>query len=184
MTEIFFSYARTELAYARLAAALLSAGGARVFLDVSDLEYGLDWRKQVFTAISKADRVLLLWSARSALSRWVLLEIQYAMKLKKMVVPILLDSTPVPKKLRRIHAVTELGEILTKYIPLSSGSQPDSRPVGTPEAKRATQKFIGRNRPPRVVIEYELTPTYQLRLLPEDVSVFQSYVFPTAPNAA
>jgi len=158
--QVFFSYAREELAFAQLAAALLRASGVSVFLDVSSLEYGSDWRTQVKEAISSADKVLLFWSAAASGSRWVLMEVQVAHRLRKIVVPVLLDRHPLPRKLAHVHAVTELGNILNGYM----GKPP------TQLKKPGT--FVSANRPPRPRLEYPFKPGLESLLKRYDVDEF------------
>lgn len=58
-------------------------GPTRVKLTVPDDPALLHWREEVEQAIEKAARFLLLWSERAAVSRWVLMEVQLARRLRK-----------------------------------------------------------------------------------------------------
>lgn len=185
--SVFFSYAREDLPFAKVAAELLRASGLRVFLDLDTLEYGTDWRVQVERAIRRADRVLLIWSYEASRSRWVLMEARLASRLKKIVVPVNLDDSSLPIRLRHVHAVAELGSILRMYADASSvtaqcRSQSDAQEAMATErdvepggrGRESIQPKLARIRKPRVHISYEvgLSRTFS----PADVSAFSRAV--------
>ncbi|MBN8492515.1 MAG: toll/interleukin-1 receptor domain-containing protein, partial [Burkholderiales bacterium] len=66
---------------------------------------GVPWRPVLELLICRADRVLLVWSRRAAASTEVARELQTARLCGVPVVPVLLDSTPLPADVGQIHAV-------------------------------------------------------------------------------
>ena len=70
-----------------------------------DIPAGVPWRQVIELAICKSDRVLLLWSRRAAASAEVAREIQTARLCGVPVVPVLLDSTPLPADVGQLQGV-------------------------------------------------------------------------------
>jgi hypothetical protein len=105
---VFISYARLDSAHVGRAVEFLRAGGLNVFVDSQSIPYGADWRQALVQAIDAAERVMLFWTAAAAASGWVAREWKLALQRGKTVVPTLLDDTPLPPPLARLHAVTTL----------------------------------------------------------------------------
>lgn len=106
--RVFISYSRIDQPLVSRAVEFLRGGGLQVFLDSQSIAYGSDWRQELVKAIEDSERVMLFWTAAAALSRWVTREWKLALKRGKKVVPTLLDETPLPPPLARLHAVTSL----------------------------------------------------------------------------
>ena len=66
---------------------------------------GVAWRAHMAASICGGKLVLLLWSARAAASNEVRREIDTALICKVPVIPVLLDSTPLPGVLGDVNAV-------------------------------------------------------------------------------
>jgi hypothetical protein len=109
---VFISYSRADSTVVTLAARLLRAGGAIVFQDVVDIEFGAKWQEVLMTAISKCERVLVFWSAAAAASQWVEHEWRTALAAGKSIVPMLLDKTPLPSELAVFNAMPDLMTVL------------------------------------------------------------------------
>lgn len=60
------------------------------------LPAGATWRSTIAATICAADKALLVWSARAAQSVEVRRELDTALMCRVLVVPVLLDSTPLP----------------------------------------------------------------------------------------
>lgn len=105
---VFISYARLDQPLVSRAVEFLRGGGLNVFVDSQSIGYGTDWRQALVDAIENAERVMLFWTAAAAVSKWVTQEWQLPLKRGKKVVPTLLDDTPLPPALARLHAVTTL----------------------------------------------------------------------------
>ena len=70
-----------------------------------DLVPGEPWRTVIAGRICTADRVLVLWSERAAASVEVAAEWRLALACGRVLVPVLLDSTPMPADLGARQAV-------------------------------------------------------------------------------
>lgn len=96
-------YARADAADAERVRRLASAFD-RVWID-RDLAPGTPWRPAIGRRICGADRVLVLWSERAAASPEVASEWRLAAACGRVLVPVMLDSTPMPAELASRQAV-------------------------------------------------------------------------------
>ncbi len=104
---VFVSYARKDSDRIRRAVALLEAGGAQVFRDIDDIDFGDDWEQVITRQLQECERVMVFWSANAKESKWVNKEYTLALAQQKRMVPVLLDDTPLPPELSRYHALTD-----------------------------------------------------------------------------
>ena len=134
---VFLSYSRENERIVSIAARLLRAGGATVFQDVVDIEFGAKWQDALSDAIKRCERVLVFWSAAAATSKWVEREWQAALTAGKRVVPMLLDATPLPAELAALQGMPDLMRLLE---------------AGTREVERSSMNYMRRDsRAPHVV---------------------------------
>ena len=68
---VFVSYSRKDSTQVAKAVELLEAGGADVFRDLDDIQYGDRWEDVIRTKLAEAERVLVFWSTNAQLSEWV-----------------------------------------------------------------------------------------------------------------
>lgn len=76
-----------------------------VVLIDGDIQPGEPWRETVAEWILRARVILILWSARAAASAEVAPEWRMALASQARIVPVLLDSTPLPAELAARQAV-------------------------------------------------------------------------------
>lgn len=103
MSTVFLSYCRSDQADAARLAAALTAAGLDVWWDHL-IEGGAAFAKRIESALEGADAVVVLWSARSIESDWVLHEAARGRDLRKLV-PASLDGTPSPLGFRQYQTV-------------------------------------------------------------------------------
>ena len=96
-------YSRFDALQAHRAHALASAYGPAL-IDRS-LPAGVAWRPTMAAAICGASLVLVVWSERAAASVEVRRELDTALVCRVPVVPVLIDSTPLPGLLADVNAV-------------------------------------------------------------------------------
>lgn len=108
MTRIFISYRRSDskLMTDRIYDSLCSHYGVdMIFQDVGDIPIGVDFRRFIQNEILKSDLLLLVigsnWTEtlKSKLDRvddFVRLEIELALKFKKLIIPVTVDTTQMP----------------------------------------------------------------------------------------
>jgi len=142
---VFISYSRVNGEVVSIAAKLLRAGGATVFQDVVDIEYGSDWQEALARAIRQCERVLVFWSLAASTSEWVEREWRMALQAGKRIVPMLLDKTPLPAELSRFNGMPELMQflMLVKQPPQAAHAPPPSPARSLPPSRPAPMRQRG-----------------------------------------
>jgi TIR domain len=110
--RIFVSYSRHDARLVGPVVQLLRATRGVVFQDVDSLHVGRLWRPQINEAIRQAHLVAVFWCWHSNASSEVRKEYKSAIARRKEVMPplpdvmpVLLDSTPLPKSLGGFHGI-------------------------------------------------------------------------------
>jgi hypothetical protein len=78
---------------------------AGVFQDITSIVPGKNWRSEIEGALQTCDLFAVFWSENSAQSEEIRQEYKTAISKNKDVVPILLDSTPLPGELSNYQCV-------------------------------------------------------------------------------
>lgn len=112
---VFISYSRGDKYLVLPLIALLRCAGLNVFVDVDNIEYGLDWKEAILQAVEAADRMILMWSESASKSEWVLWETSEATKQEKLIVPVMLDDTPLPPTLKNRHGCSDLEPLVSSF---------------------------------------------------------------------
>jgi len=94
MSDVYISYARQEGSRAELLAHALEEAGISVWWD-RQIPVGQTWADLIERELDSAGCVIVLWSANSVKSRWVLDEAAYARDMNKLV-PVLIDDVQLP----------------------------------------------------------------------------------------
>lgn len=107
MSDIFLSYARKDAARARTIARALEQEGWSVFWDpkIAPAEH---WRDVIRSELEAAHCVVVLWSAHSAQSRWVLEEAEEAQR-RNILIPARLEAIEPPFGFRTAQAADLIG---------------------------------------------------------------------------
>ena len=95
MIKVFLSYSRLDRAVVAPIASVLRGLRIDVFRDEESIVPGDAWKATIAEAVSSSDTVLLFWSAAAADSKSVEEEYSLALSLRKRIVPVLLDDTPL-----------------------------------------------------------------------------------------
>jgi hypothetical protein len=103
MTQLFISYSRKDIAFARRLAGDLEKAGYVVWWDITDLRGGDDWVRVIPEAIGTSDFFIVVLSPDSTVSEWVRKEYTQALSLHKRIIPIMLRTTAVPFALNTIN---------------------------------------------------------------------------------
>jgi hypothetical protein len=94
---------------------LLQLYGQKVLVDQRDLVYGEVWKERLAGVLRQSDRLLLFWSKTSGSSPFVAEECRLALASSGCrIVPILLDRTPLPSELQRLHGAKDLSPMFRK----------------------------------------------------------------------
>jgi hypothetical protein len=105
MPQIFISYSRKDIAFARRLAGDLEKVGYNVWWDLTDLRGGDDWPRVIPAAIEASQYVIVVLSPNSAISDWVAKEYTQALGLRKRIIPIMLRPSRVPFALNTLNYV-------------------------------------------------------------------------------
>ncbi len=105
--DIFISYASEDRGEAEKLARRLEAFGWSTWWD-RRIPPGQDYAKVIENALNSARCVIVLWSADSAASRWVVNEAGAAAD-RGVLVPALIAQTDIPFEFRRIQAADLIG---------------------------------------------------------------------------
>ena len=99
--RIFVSYSHQDAALVNPVVKLLRVTVARdlVFVDSDSIEPGRKWRETIDQAIAQAHTLVVFWCLHSSSSDEVSREYRSAMEGGKSLLPVLLDSTPLPPAL-------------------------------------------------------------------------------------
>jgi len=103
MARVFLSYARADRGRVSELAAALERAGHEVWWD-RRLTGGSEYGREIETALSEADVVVVAWSAAAAKSHWVRDEAA-AGRDRNRLVPVSLDGTPPPLGFRQLHTI-------------------------------------------------------------------------------
>jgi len=115
MTDVFISYSRKDIAFARLLHQALKENKLETWIDWQDIPPSADWLAEVYEAIEGADAFVFVISETSLNSEICGLEINHAAKHNKRLIPIVIkdvDAGQVPKELAVLNWIffEEAGE--------------------------------------------------------------------------
>ena len=102
MTDVFISYSRKDIAFARLLQQAINDNNLETWIDWQDIPPSTDWLAEVYEAIEQADAFVFVISETSLKSDICDLEIIHAAKHNKRLIPIAIndvDAGHVPKEL-------------------------------------------------------------------------------------
>lgn len=109
MTQVFISYSRKDLSFVEQLAADLQNAGLDIWFDLSGLDGGDRWGRELQNAIRQSDVFLFIVSPNSVESEWVEKEFLYASNLHKRIVPLMYQACDLPIWLLNIHYVDVQG---------------------------------------------------------------------------
>jgi len=109
MTQVFISYSRRDLDFVEQLAADLKDAGLDVWYDLSGLEGGARWSREIEKAIRASQYVLVVLSPDSVASEWVEREFLLANNLGKKVIPLFYKQCNLPLAYLTLHYIDVQG---------------------------------------------------------------------------
>lgn len=98
--NVFISYSRKDAALVKPVVGLMRAtSGSKVFFDLDSVLPGELWRNRLDEGLEQAELVVVFWCEHSQASEEVTREYHKAVECEKAILPVLLDSTPLPIEL-------------------------------------------------------------------------------------
>lgn len=105
MPMLFLSYARPDQEVAVALADALREVGIDVWADFSNLAIGEDWEQAIGAGLRRADGIVVVASAQSSKSKWVIHEMEAALNSGTQIFPVVVNSFDfLPRRLQHIQA--------------------------------------------------------------------------------
>jgi TolB-like protein/Tfp pilus assembly protein PilF len=103
-TNLFCSYSRRDSDFAERIVNFVSSRGYSVWMDQSGIDGASIWTESIVEAIDESGAVILLVSSHSVNSPHVLKEISLAMEKNKVVFPLIIEKTDLPRTFQYLLA--------------------------------------------------------------------------------
>jgi hypothetical protein len=103
MSDVYISYSRQESRRAQQLARALETAGFSVWWD-RQISAGATWASSIEQALAEARCVVVMWSANSVKSDWVIDEAAYAREEGKLI-PVVVDNVEPPLAFRRYQTL-------------------------------------------------------------------------------
>ena len=106
MSDVFISYSRKNIGFARLLKGAFDEEDINAWIDWQDIPPSTDWLAEVYEAIETSDNFIFLISEHSVISEVCSLEITHALKNHKRIIPIVVNEVEherVPEPLAAIN---------------------------------------------------------------------------------
>ncbi|TMI62701.1 MAG: toll/interleukin-1 receptor domain-containing protein [Bacteroidetes bacterium] len=103
--KVFISYKREEAELAMRLTKELSNDNIHTWIDLINIKPGSHWDNEIEAALREIDILLVILTPASVSSPNVMNEISYALRLKKKVIPLLMEHCEIPLQLSRIQYV-------------------------------------------------------------------------------
>jgi hypothetical protein len=110
MTRVFISYSRKDLVFVERLSGDLKTAGLEVWYDLSGLEGGTRWGREIQNAIQQSEIFIVVLSPNSVESEWVEKEFMYANSQKRKVIPLLYQPCETPMWFINLHFIDVQGE--------------------------------------------------------------------------
>jgi SH3-like domain-containing protein len=139
MAQIFLSYSRKDIDFARKLAGDLEKAGYDVWWDITDLRGGDDWVRTIPAAIAASKYMIVILTPDSIESEWVRKEYTQALNFRKKIIPIMFIPCSVPFALNTINFVNfSAGEYEENFKNLLSPLEFSGKPPEVTPFNRTT----------------------------------------------
>ena len=92
MADVFISYSRQNIAFARILHSALKEHSFDTWIDWQDIPPSTDWLAEVYAAIERADTFVFIISSTSVVSEVCGLEVAHAVKNNKRLIPVVVNE--------------------------------------------------------------------------------------------
>jgi formylglycine-generating enzyme required for sulfatase activity len=149
MTQVFISYSRKDIAFIEQLVVDLKIADLEAWYDLSGLEGGSHWRKEIEKAIKASQYVVVVLSPDAVTSTWVEEEILYAKHLGKRIIPLLFRTCEIPFGLHTLNFIDVRGgkyqqnhkEIL-RALDVNRGERQSARNTALMELLSSVMPFL------------------------------------------
>jgi hypothetical protein len=147
-SKYFFSYSRKDEDFVVNLAAKLKEAGANVWLDKKEIAPGARWDEAVAKSLGEAEGLVVALSSASVKSQNVMDEVSYAISEGKKIVPLLVETCPIPFRLARFQYIdftTDYQQAFQQLLDTLNKNPNDTKqpsPVQTPPEKLPTARVV------------------------------------------
>jgi TIR domain len=139
-TNVFISYSRADALLVSPVVKLLRVNKSLVFQDIDAIQPGKRWQGEIAKALAESNLVVVFWCTHASRSNQVSKEWHAAVEQKKDLLPLLLDTTPLPPELAEFQWIDFRGTVGANHTSVDlNDSQLDRR--APPLASGARRKF-------------------------------------------
>jgi WD40 repeat protein len=92
MADLFISYSRNDIAFAKILHQALVENGFEIWIDWEDIPPSTDWMSEIQSSIEQADAFIFILSNKSINSEICSLEVTFAHENNKRLIPIVIDD--------------------------------------------------------------------------------------------
>jgi len=106
MADLFISYSRKNISFARRLFSGLEKTGLDIWIDWEDIPPGTEWLENIFQAVEEADNFLFIISKDSAQSGTCSKELEHARQNNKRLIPLVIEDVEaesLPEYLRALN---------------------------------------------------------------------------------
>jgi TIR domain-containing protein len=110
-TNVFVSYSRADALLVSPVVKLLRVNKSLVFQDIDAIQPGKRWQGEIAKALTESQLVVVFWCTHASRSNEVSKEGHAAIEQKKDLLPLLLDTTPLPPELAEFQWIDFRGTV-------------------------------------------------------------------------
>jgi len=115
MAEVFISYSRKDIAFARLLHEALTQGQMETWIDWARIPVGEKWWDEICTAIEQSNIFLFIISSHSVGSEVCKKEVDQALSHNKRIIPVIVDETPEDAIRQFVPDLTAINWIIFRH---------------------------------------------------------------------
>jgi TIR domain-containing protein len=118
-TNVFVSYSHADASLVSPVVKLLRVNKSLVFQDTDAIQPGKRWQGEIAKALAESHLVVVFWCTHASRSNEVSREWQAAIEQKKDLLPLLLDTTPLPTELAEFQWIDFRGTVGASHSSLN-----------------------------------------------------------------
>lgn len=103
--RVFLSYSQKDEPIVAKISTILKSKGVDVWRDKESVNPGKLFPEEIAKGLKKADAVVFFFSENTESSHWVPFELNSALALRKLIIPVLIGNQPLPEILASIQAL-------------------------------------------------------------------------------
>ena len=144
-TNVFVSYSHTDSSLVAPVVQLIRLNKSLVFHDIDSIRPGRKWRGEIARALADSSLVVVFWCEHASHSEEVAKEWKAAIDQKKDLLPLLLDTTPLPAQLGEYQWIDFRGTVGASHELLDSPAAGHEATVASqppPAARRTSPRWL------------------------------------------